>query len=208
MSKESTPCLEMTPTTIKENEKKRKSVTQESHHPNKKGTSKDKSKILKNITQTTKSSPTSEVESTTEEKDSRPFWNEFTREISERLLLPTKTDCVDMGFELVEFIFKKASCKIVVFRRGEESSSNSDPNTERFADDLLTIVNYYFVAKQNGLRAGENRRRRRNEEDRKGDGTEEESIQDETERKKKRKIRKEGCRKSHENQTVSDSESE
>lgn len=62
------------------------------------------------------------------------------------------------GYELIEFICKKASTRIVVFGKNEEMDSNRE-----LADDLLTVVNY-FVAKRNGLRAGENKRKRKAQE--------------------------------------------
>ena len=62
------------------------------------------------------------------------------------------------GYELIEFICKKSSTRIVVFGKNEEVDSNRE-----LADDLLTVVNY-FVAKRNGLRAGENKRKRKAQE--------------------------------------------
>lgn len=62
------------------------------------------------------------------------------------------------GIELVEWIFEKADCKLVVFGKDEEIHSAED----ELAQDLLSVVNY-FVAKNNGLRSAENRRKRKAE---------------------------------------------
>jgi putative resolvase len=50
------------------------------------------------------------------------------------------------GFELVEFIFKKADAKIVVLGQVMEEQNA----TRELADDLLAVCNY-FVAKNNGI---------------------------------------------------------
>jgi putative resolvase len=100
------------------------------------------------------------------------------------------------GFELVEFIFKKAGAKIVVLGSGE----TPDPNRE-LADDLLTIVNY-FVAKRNGLRSGENKRKRAREEAKK------EAKKDEEERRSKNRRDERTSSESEEDQTISQSEPE
>lgn len=80
----------------KKHKKRRKSSTQESLRITKKKISKDKSKTYKQRTQPTSSSTTSGQGSTTTEKASRGFWNEYTRELSEKLWSPTKTGSVDM----------------------------------------------------------------------------------------------------------------
>jgi hypothetical protein len=56
----------------------------------------DKSKSSETSTQTTKSSKTSGVESTTNEKVFNPWWNSYCWEVSQKLWLPTKTDCVGL----------------------------------------------------------------------------------------------------------------
>lgn len=71
--------------------KKQKSNTQKSVIHIKEEISNDKSNI-----QTMKPSKTVEAESITREKDSKPYWNEYTKELSQKLLLPTKIDCVDI----------------------------------------------------------------------------------------------------------------
>ena len=60
------------------------------------------------------------------------------------------------GYELLEFIFKKAGTKCVV-----HDKNSTTPNAEReLADDLLAITTV-FVARHNGQRSAENRRRRK-----------------------------------------------
>jgi putative resolvase len=57
------------------------------------------------------------------------------------------------GFELFEWVLQKASVKLLVFSK---SNDTRDP-TKELSEDLLSIVNI-FVAKNNGLRAGQLRR--------------------------------------------------
>jgi putative resolvase len=70
------------------------------------------------------------------------------------------------GIELVEWIFQKAGCKLVVLSdRDHGIISNADPDgtlAQELSEDLLSIVTV-FVAKNNGRRAAANRKRRRAE---------------------------------------------
>src|SRR5690606_34761023 len=70
--------------------------TQESPRITKKRTSRDKSTTSKQPILATNSSPILDRGSTTTEKASRGFWNEYTKELSMKLWLPTKTDYVAM----------------------------------------------------------------------------------------------------------------
>jgi predicted site-specific integrase-resolvase len=63
------------------------------------------------------------------------------------------------GFELVEWLFKKANTKLVVLN-GSSECTNS---TTELAQDLLSITNV-FVARNNGMRSAQNRKNRRNTE--------------------------------------------
>ena len=63
----------------------RMSSIQESLLENKKTTSNDKLDTCPTYIQTSQSSEMSEVESTTREKDSKPYWNDFSEEISRKL---------------------------------------------------------------------------------------------------------------------------
>ena len=69
--------------------------TPESVAPTKKKTCNGRSKTSRTSTQTTNSSKTSVLASISEEKACRPFWNELSKAWSQKLWLPTKTDCVD-----------------------------------------------------------------------------------------------------------------
>jgi len=80
--------------------KKRKSVMPESAPNTKKETSKDKCKTSKKRTRRTRSSKTLGQASTGTARALLPFWTEFSREVSEKLSLPTATACVDLGTNL------------------------------------------------------------------------------------------------------------
>ena len=67
------------------------------YRPNiKRKISNDKLKTSKINIQTMKSSKILDQDSTKKDVVSKPFWNEFTKEQSKKLWLPTKIDCVDM----------------------------------------------------------------------------------------------------------------
>ena len=68
------------------------------------------------------------------------------------------------GFELFEWILQKAAVKLVVLSKVHDPR---DPSTE-LSEDLLSIINI-FVAKNNGLRAGQFRRNRALAEDKQCD---------------------------------------
>jgi putative transposase len=70
-------------------------ATAESVPSSKKTTLKDRSGSCQNDTQKPKSSKTSAVDSTSKEKDCKPYWSDFCGALSSRLLLPVETDCVD-----------------------------------------------------------------------------------------------------------------
>ena len=69
------------------------------------------------------------------------------------------------GSELLEWVFKKADVKLVVLCK----DSDQEDRTRELSEDLLAITTV-FVAKNNGLRAGQYRRERKQEE---GQGREE-----------------------------------
>ena len=81
------------------NQKKRKrseSVMQESVVTTKKKISKDKLNNSKQNIQSMKSFQTLDQDSTGKEKVLRPFWTKYSQELSRKLWLPTKTECVDL----------------------------------------------------------------------------------------------------------------
>jgi putative transposase len=73
-----------------------KSVTQEYPQTVKKRIWKNKSDISKTDSQNTRSLRTLEVVLTLRGKDLKPFWNQQSREISQKLWLPIEIDCVDL----------------------------------------------------------------------------------------------------------------
>ena len=81
---------------IKNNQIKSKSYIQESLQKNKKKTFKDKQNISNQNTLNINQSQISEAESTSIEKDSDKYWKEFSKETSQKLWLPIKTDLQDL----------------------------------------------------------------------------------------------------------------
>ncbi len=89
------------------------------------------------------------------------------------------------GFELVEWIFKKNGVKLVVLSQSER---NEESDASELAEDMLAIATV-FVARNNGLRAGQNKRKRKELEEQKN-----------TEEKRRK------ANESEENTTISDEE--
>lgn len=77
--------------------RKRRLSTPESQVPIKKlrVTSSDKSTTSKKLFRTTKSSPTLDRDLTSNASALKPFWSEYTADLSRRLWYATRTDCVD-----------------------------------------------------------------------------------------------------------------
>ena len=73
---------------------KKESVMQESVPTINEKIYKDKSNCLKKSIQIQELSKISEVDSIGKDQDYLPFWNQFTQEMSQKLWLPTKIDCV------------------------------------------------------------------------------------------------------------------
>jgi len=73
----------------------------------------------------------------------------------EELVISHKDRLTGFGYELVEQLCEKFDCKIVVQFKDQRHNPEQD-----LADDLLAITTV-FVAKHNGLRAGEKRRKRK-----------------------------------------------
>eukprot|EP00835_Amoeboradix_gromovi_P004065 NODE_297_length_11469_cov_0.855937.p1 type:complete len:672 gc:universal NODE_297_length_11469_cov_0.855937:3488-1473(-) len=92
MSMTSTKNSETKPLTLK----RKLSCIQESHRVSKKKTSSVKRKCLENIIQVQKVSQTLEADSILKEKAFKPFWNQFSRDMSQKLWLPIETDSVDL----------------------------------------------------------------------------------------------------------------
>jgi putative transposase len=75
-------------------------VMQEFHQIIKKKILVDKLKSYKKLTLGQKSFPTLVLALILKERDLKPFWNEYTKEISKKLWLPIKTDSVDSDLKL------------------------------------------------------------------------------------------------------------
>lgn len=82
-------------------------VTHVSVQDTKKKTSKDKLIHSKHSSQTVKSSKMSDQDLTGIDLDSSPFWNSYTQELSNKLWLPGKTDCVVSDLNLLNGSLKK-----------------------------------------------------------------------------------------------------
>lgn len=85
----------------------------------------------------------------------------FQRNISEIIVLYKDRLC-RFAFELVEKICLTFGTKITILNSEERDQSSI---TEELSEDLLSIVTV-FVAKNNGIRAGQNRKRKREALDR------------------------------------------
>jgi len=98
----------------------------------------------------------------------------FQRNIDE-VTVTHKDRLCRYGMELVQFIFKHTNVKLVVLHEDDHADKEKriSREEEELAQDLLAIVNV-FVARNNGLRSGQNRRKRKRDEER----NEEQKIQD------------------------------
>lgn len=65
------------------------------------------------------------------------------------------------GYELLEFLFEKATVSLVVLHT-EETGADALTREQELAQDLIAITNV-FVARHNGQRSAENRKRRKRE---------------------------------------------
>lgn len=81
----------------------------------------------------------------------------FDRAVKE-IVVAYKDRLCRFGFQLFECLCKRFEVRLVVHNR-EETGSDRE-----LSEDLLAIVNF-FVARNNGRRAGQNRKRRRQTED-------------------------------------------
>lgn len=78
-------------------------------------------------------------------------------EVSEVVVMHKDRLC-RFGSELVEWIFEKAGCKLVVHHK--KSTNDPDNTTKELADDLIAVTTV-FVARHHGNRAAKNRKRRK-----------------------------------------------
>lgn len=82
-------------------------ATAESLRPSNETTLNDKSISCEKSTTKLKSSKTSVVDSTSNEKDCYPFWNEQCSAIASNLWLPTETDLLDLDLTLLDILSKE-----------------------------------------------------------------------------------------------------
>ncbi|RHZ82695.1 hypothetical protein Glove_104g31 [Diversispora epigaea] len=129
-----------------QNNKKRKRTMQESQTITKKKTS----KISKTITQTMKSSKKLVQASTTNARNFKPNWNEFTKEMSQRLLLPTKTNSVTVDLNSLN----SSSRRLTQYSWFSVKALKNEAQQ----DELFIICNC-FVAKNNRLHSAKNRKK-------------------------------------------------
>lgn len=106
----------------------------------------DKSGNLKKHSRTMKSSKTLEVDLTLNGKDLQPFWNEFCREMSKRLWLPTETDSVDLVSSSLSTLLKGTAEKswfstIPLYRRSESSSKTYYQSSTHSHVDCMVLEN-------------------------------------------------------------------
>lgn len=78
----------------------------------------------------------------------------------EQVVVTYKDRLCRFGFELVEWICKKAGTRIVVL--GGDGSATGTGHVQELAEDLLAVTTV-FVAKNNGMRAAEYRKRRKHQ---------------------------------------------
>lgn len=116
------------------------SVTAEFLQKVKKMTLKDKSFTVKKNIQPTLLSKILDQDLTLEEKVYKPFWNTHLADVSTKLWLPTKTDCVDLGLNCSKmFLNDKAmlrswfSTKVM-----EHQNPNLSPIYSKFSQSLVT----------------------------------------------------------------------
>jgi putative transposase len=93
-------CLETYLKNLKSHLNVSKFVTAEFHQEVKQMISKDKSFTCKKNIQPTLLSKILVQDSTLKEKVFKPFWNQHIKDMSKKLWLPTKTDCVDLDSNL------------------------------------------------------------------------------------------------------------
>jgi predicted site-specific integrase-resolvase len=72
----------------------------------------------------------------------------------EEIVVTNKDRLCRFGYELLEWLFKKFNCKIMVLNE----STDATPEIE-LSQDVLSVINY-FTAKNNGMRSAQNRKNR------------------------------------------------
>lgn len=90
----------------------------------------------------------------------RPGFNSILEQIHsgdiQEVVVTYKDRLCRFGFELIQWIFKKSNAKLMVLGANSEIKNT----TNELSEDLLAVITV-FVAKNNGLRAGQYRRDRK-----------------------------------------------
>jgi hypothetical protein len=108
------------------------------------------------------STTTSHQASTGRDPDLLPYWNESTKEVSQKLWLP-----IGIDWPAWELSSSNGSLERLMQNSWFSVTQTVEGNTmvtqnKKLADDLISIVTV-FVAKHNGRRSADNRRRRKEE---------------------------------------------
>lgn len=149
------------------------SCTQELVPTNKKKTSKGRKKPSKKNIPKENPCQISDQDSTGREKTLIPFWNQFSKEVSTKLWLPTETDCVDLDSNslnpFVSSMVQKSwfSIKILTKKKTPQSSKKTfwqslpflqqdimvkDPTETKDSQDLITKEYYLRYNKEQKLK--------------------------------------------------------
>ena len=104
--------------------------TQECLPKSKKKTSKDKSPSSKKNTQATKSSQTSARVSTQTEKILKPFWTEYSAEMSKNLWLPTKTACHGSVLTSYNLFVENSALNLLLLTMKKTEIKNQQKNSQ------------------------------------------------------------------------------
>ena len=88
-----------------------------------------------------------DLESTSREKDLKPFWNQQSKEIIEEVVVTHKDRLCRFGFDLIEGIIKEHSNGKIVVLNQEKTSLEKE-----LIDDLISIITV-FSSRLYGLRS-------------------------------------------------------
>ena len=119
----------------------------ESQLQDKKKTWIDKFSFLNSTILTTQLYQIMDQESTSREKDLKPFWNQQSKEIIEEVVVTHKDRLCRFGFDLIEGIIKEHSNGKIVVLNQEKTSPEKE-----LIDDLISIITV-FSSRLYGLRS-------------------------------------------------------
>lgn len=116
--------------------KKGTTFMHESHQESKKMTSNDRSPILKVDSQVINSSPTSVAGLIMKGRDLKPFWNNYSKEISKESWLPIKTDLQDFHLNSSSGFSKNLEEYLKVSKKKPEKTETSSTTSWKFSQSL------------------------------------------------------------------------